>query len=213
MPLPAHWLARPADYAGTWQAMRDYTESRDAAAPDQIWLAEHASVYTLGQAGLPEHVLDARGIAVVRTDRGGQVTYHGPGQLLVYPLIDLRRAGLLVKGYVQALEQAVIDMLAGQGVAACRKPGAPGVYVAVAGGELAKIAALGIKIRQGCAYHGLALNVDMDLAPFAGINPCGYQGLQATDLAAHGVRLSLEQAAALLLPHVQRACRPGAAAG
>ncbi|MEI2415797.1 lipoyl(octanoyl) transferase LipB [Orrella sp. JC864] len=207
-PLRTHWLARPADYARTWRAMRDFTEARDAATPDQLWLAEHPPVYTLGQAGLPEHVLAAGDIPVVRTDRGGQVTYHGPGQLLLYPLVDLRRAGLLVKGYVHGLEQAVIDMLAGLGIAACRRPGAPGVYVRAPDGGLDKIAALGIKIRQGRAYHGLALNVAMDLAPFGGINPCGYAGLRATDMAAHGAPLTLEAAAEQLVPHVLRACAP-----
>lgn len=188
--------------------MRDFTDSRDAATPDEIWLAEHPPVYTLGQAALPRHVLDAGGIPVVRTDRGGQVTYHGPGQLLVYPLVDLRRAGLLVKEYVHALEQAVIDMLAGEGLAACRKPGAPGVYMTDAIGLHEKIAALGVKIRNGRAYHGVAVNVSMDLAPFGGINPCGYEGLRATDMAAHGAPLSLEAVAERLAPRVALACAP-----
>ena len=193
--------------------MRDFTETRDAGTPDEIWLAEHPPVYTLGQAGLPQHVLNPGGIPVVRTDRGGQVTYHGPGQLLVYPLVDLRRAGLLVKEYVHALEQAVIDMLSDEGLAASRKPGAPGVYMGGETGGFEKIAALGVKIRNGRAYHGVAVNVRMDLAPFLGINPCGYEGLRTTDMAAHGSRLSLDAVADRLAPRVAMACaaRPLAA--
>lgn len=191
------WLAGPADYLPVWQAMRDFTEARDAAARDEIWLVEHAPVYTLGQAGLAEHVLAPGDIPLVRTDRGGQVTYHGPGQAVAYGLIDLRRAGLFVKEYVSMLEDAVIHTLQDFGVGgACRKPGAPGVYVPDprGGAELAKIAALGIKVRNGRAYHGVALNVHMDLAPFLGINPCGYEGLPTVDMAACGVRITLVDA-------------------
>ncbi|MGE8687181.1 MAG: lipoyl(octanoyl) transferase LipB [Achromobacter sp.] len=184
------WLARPADYLSVWQDMQAYTNLRGADTPDEIWLCEHAPVYTLGQAGLPQHVLNPGNIPVVRCDRGGQVTYHGPGQVMAYALFDLRRADMYVKEYVTLLEGAVIDTLAQLGVAhACRKPGAPGVYVPdPEGGELAKIAALGIKIRNGRAYHGVSLNVSMDLAPFLGINPCGYQGLRTVDMASCGAR-------------------------
>lgn len=184
------WLARPADYLSVWQDMQAYTNLRGADTPDEIWLCEHAPVYTLGQAGLPQHVLNPGNIPVVRCDRGGQVTYHGPGQVMAYALFDLRRADMYVKEYVTLLEGAVIDTLAQLGVAhACRKPGAPGVYVPDPdGGELAKIAALGIKIRNGRAYHGVSLNVSMDLAPFLGINPCGYQGLRTVDMASCGAR-------------------------
>ncbi|WP_454692603.1 lipoyl(octanoyl) transferase LipB [Achromobacter aloeverae] len=185
------WLIRPADYETVWQGMRAFTEARTPATADEIWLCEHAPVYTLGQAGLPHHVLAPGAIPVVRTDRGGQVTYHGPGQVVAYVLADLRRAGLYVKEYVAFLEDAVIGLLADYGVQACRKPGAPGVYVPGADGELAKIAALGIKVRSGCTYHGVALNVDMDLRPFDGINPCGYANLATTDLAHCGVRADL----------------------
>ncbi|MBB5215478.1 lipoyl(octanoyl) transferase LipB [Parapusillimonas granuli] len=189
--IPYKWLPRPTPYLQAWQAMRDFTESRDEHTPDEIWLAEHAPVYTLGQAGKPEHVLNHGDIEIVRCDRGGQVTYHGPGQVVAYCLVDLRRMKLFVKEYVALLEDVLIDLLAGMGVrGACRKPGAPGVYVPLggsAGGELAKIAALGIKVRNGCAYHGLALNVDMDLAPFLGINPCGYEGLKTVDLRSRGI--------------------------
>ena len=186
------WLHSPAPYESVWQAMRDYTQVRHADSPDIIWLVEHAPVYTLGQAGKPEHVLNPGNIPLVKCDRGGQVTYHGPGQVVVYPLLDLRRYKLFVRDYVQLLEDVAIDTLYTLGITeACRKPGAPGVYVPQVNGELAKIAALGIKIRNGCAYHGLAMNVDMDLSPFLGINPCGYEGLVTTDLRSCGVRASV----------------------
>jgi len=161
--------------------MRAFTAARDAATADELWLLEHQPVFTLGLAGKAEHLLDAGAIPVVRCDRGGQVTYHGPGQVVLYTLIDLRRAGLTVRALVAALEQAVIDCVAESGVQAERRAGAPGVY---AGG--AKLAALGLRVRGGCSYHGLALNVDMDLAPFARINPCGYAGLAVTDLRRLG---------------------------
>lgn len=193
------WLNSPAPYLSVWQAMRDYTQVRHADSPDVIWLVEHAPVYTLGQAGKPEHVLNPGNIPLVQCDRGGQVTYHGPGQVVVYPLLDLRRYKLFVRDYVQLLEDVAIDTLCTLGIAeACRKPGAPGVYVPQANGELAKIAALGIKIRNGCAYHGLAVNVDMDLSPFLGINPCGYEGLVTTDLRSYGVRASVINVGELL---------------
>ncbi|MFY0477680.1 lipoyl(octanoyl) transferase LipB [Achromobacter marplatensis] len=184
------WLAGPADYLPVWQEMQAYTNQRSADTPDEIWLCEHAPVYTLGQAGLPQHVLNPGNIPIVHCDRGGQVTYHGPGQVMAYALFDLRRVDMYVKEYVNLLEGAVIDTLTQHGVVgACRKPGAPGVYVpAPDGGELAKIAALGIKIRNGRAYHGVSLNVAMDLSPFLGINPCGYEGLRTVDMAACGVR-------------------------
>lgn len=184
------WLAGPAEYLPVWQEMQAYTNQRGADTPDEIWLCEHAPVYTLGQAGLPQHLLNPGSIPIVHCDRGGQVTYHGPGQVMAYALFDLRRVDMYVKEYVNLLEGAVIDTLTQHGVGgACRKPGAPGVYVPDPdGGELAKIAALGIKIRNGRAYHGVSLNVAMDLAPFLGINPCGYEGLRTVDMAACGVR-------------------------
>lgn len=178
--------------------MHDFNEARTETTPDEIWLVEHAPVYTLGQAGRPEHVLNPGAIPVVRTNRGGQVTYHGPGQLVLYALVDLRRHHVFVREYVTILEEAVLDVLGELGLTqACRKPGAPGIYVpqtsllAPRGDRLAKIAALGIKVRRGCAYHGVALNVDMDLRPFLGINPCGHEGLQTVDLAACGVRTTV----------------------
>ena len=164
-------------YEPTWRAMQDFTARRDAATPDEIWLCEHPPVFTLGLAGKPEHLLRDIGIPVVKIDRGGQITYHGPGQVVAYLLLDLRRRKLGVRELVSRIEQAIIDLLAGYGLKAERLPGAPGVYV---GG--AKIAALGLRVKNGCCYHGLALNVAMDLAPFAAINPCGYAGMPVTQM-------------------------------
>ncbi|GAB2916307.1 lipoyl(octanoyl) transferase LipB [Paralcaligenes ginsengisoli] len=181
--------------------MQAFTEARDAQSADEIWLVEHSPVYTLGQAGKPEHILDSGSIPIVQSNRGGQVTYHGPGQVVAYCLVDLRRMGIYVKEYVEMLEDVVLGVLGELGVAgACRKPGAPGVYVPMAdkGGDLAKIAALGVKIRKGCAYHGIALNVAMDLSPFLGINPCGYEGLRTVDLSACGVDVPLGRVGDLL---------------
>jgi lipoyl(octanoyl) transferase len=205
------WLDRPAGYEPVWQAMQAFTAARTPATGDEIWLCEHEPVYTLGQAGKPEHVLNPGNIPVVRTDRGGQVTYHGPGQVVAYALVDLRRAGVYVKEYVAFLEDAVIATLAEYGIQGCRKAGAPGVYVPMPaqGGELAKIAALGIKIRSGCAYHGVALNVDMDLAPFLGINPCGYEDLATVDMAACGVSTTLQDAGERLAQRIARIGTPG----
>jgi lipoyl(octanoyl) transferase len=157
--------------------MRQFTDQRDAGTTDELWLLEHPPVFTLGQAARPEHILDAGEIPVVKTDRGGQVTYHGPGQLVAYLLLDLKRAGLGVKRLVNLLEQSVIDLLAAYGVIAAARPDAPGVYV-----DGAKIASVGLRVRQGCSYHGIALNLDLELEPFARINPCGYPGLSVTRL-------------------------------
>jgi lipoyl(octanoyl) transferase len=176
-------------YEPTWQAMQAFTAQRDSDTPDELWLLEHLPVYTQGQAGKPEHLIAATDIPVVPIDRGGQITYHGPGQLVAYLLVDLRRRGYGVRELVTRMEQAVIDLLAAEGVSAERQAGAPGVYVAGA-----KIAALGLRVRHGCTYHGLALNVDMDLGPFAAINPCGYAGLAVTQCRDLGVALSLPQA-------------------
>ncbi|HEU4590235.1 MAG TPA: lipoyl(octanoyl) transferase LipB [Steroidobacteraceae bacterium] len=182
-PHPAplvRWLGR-VEYEPTWREMQRITDTRDASTPDEIWLLEHPPVFTQGLNGNPSHVLAAGDIPVVQIDRGGQVTYHGPGQLVVYPLIDIRRAGLGVRDLVTALERAVIDYCASLGISAeCRK-NAPGVYFA---GK--KIASVGLRIRRGASYHGLAFNVNMDLEPFQRINPCGYAGLQMTQLAELG---------------------------
>ena len=194
-----------ADYVATWEAMRTFTEQRTATTPDELWVVEHAPVFTLGQAGKRDHLLQPGEIAVVASDRGGQVTYHGPGQVVVYVLIDLRRLGIYVKELVFRIEQAVVQTLAACGVDGRRVRGAPGVYVpwpaSRAVGELAglaKIAALGIKVTPGCSYHGVELNVAMDLAPFSRINPCGYAGLPTVDLATLGSTDSWQQVADLL---------------
>ena len=189
LPLPP--LAREADkrgdclvrdlgrqpYEPVWRAMQRFTDARDAQTTDELWLVEHDPVFTLGQAGKPEHVLMPGEIPVIHVDRGGQVTYHGPGQIVAYPLLDLRRLKLGVREYVQRIEQAVIDTLADWNIVAARRQGAPGVYV-----NDAKVAALGIRVRRGCSFHGLAFNIAMDLAPFRRINPCGYEGLQVTSM-------------------------------
>ncbi|GHB10815.1 lipoyl(octanoyl) transferase LipB [Salinicola rhizosphaerae] len=176
MLLECYRLGR-RDYLPIWQAMRDFTDTRDSQTPDQLWWVEHEPVFTQGRAGKAEHVLMPGDIPVVASDRGGQVTYHGPGQIVVYPLLDVRRAGLGVRELVSLLEESVIDALSQHGIEARARADAPGVYV---GDD--KIASLGLRIRRGCSFHGVALNVDMDLAPFARINPCGYAGLKMTQL-------------------------------
>ncbi|MEZ5515195.1 MAG: lipoyl(octanoyl) transferase LipB [Steroidobacteraceae bacterium] len=174
------WLGR-VDYEPTWRAMQRFTDERGSVTPDEIWLLEHPPVFTLGMNASAEHVLAPGDIPVIKIDRGGQVTYHGPGQLVVYPLIDLRRAGLGVRDLVTALEASVIEYVRGFGIQAVTKRGAPGVYV-----DGRKLASVGIRIRHGASYHGLALNVNMDLTPFQLINPCGYAGLEMTQLADLG---------------------------
>lgn len=183
-----------SDYGQTWQAMRHFTQQRDASTPDAIWCLQHPPIFTLGQGGRREHVLAPGSIPVLQVDRGGQVTYHGPGQLLVYVLLDLQRRRLAVRELVDRLEQSVIDALAAQGVRAERRPGAPGVYT---GGK--KVAALGLRVRRGCCYHGLAVNVDMDLEPFQRIHPCGYAGLEVTQLVDLGVHWSVAETAEQVL--------------
>ncbi|MGY6631338.1 MAG: lipoyl(octanoyl) transferase LipB [Wenzhouxiangella sp.] len=178
-PLRVRHLGR-RDYEPVWVAMRDFTDQRGADTPDELWLVEHPPVFTQGLAGKPEHLLNPGNIPVVQTDRGGQVTYHGPGQVVAYPLLDLKRSGLGVRCLVDRLEQAMIDVLADWKIDAVRRDGAPGVYV----GE-AKIGSIGLKIRHERSYHGLAFNVDMDLTPFALINPCGYAGLAMTRVVDH----------------------------
>jgi len=174
-------------YEPAWRAMQAFNASRDESTEDQLWLVEHPSVFTLGLAGRPEHVLDAGDIPVVATDRGGQVTYHGPGQAVAYTMLDLRRLRMGAKELVRRIEQAVIDTLAGYGIEGARRTGIPGVYV-----RGAKIAAIGLRIARGCSYHGVALNSDLDLAPFSRIDPCGYPGLASTRLVDHGVRDNME---------------------
>lgn len=205
-----------ADYQQLFDAMRAFTAQRTPDTPDEIWQVEHAPVYTLGQAGKPEHILNPHGIPVIKSNRGGQVTYHGPGQVVLYPLINLHRAHLFVREYVNVLEEAIIQTLTHFGVHnAQRAEGAPGVYVPLveahlrgkasyhspfssSQGELAKIAALGVKVSNGCTYHGLALNVNMDLSPFKGINPCGYAGLPTVDMRTMGVEVEWQEVADFL---------------
>ncbi len=181
-PLPITRHLGMVEYQPTFEAMKDFTAQRGPETPDEIWLLQHPPVYTLGLAGKPEHLLQRSNIPVVNIDRGGQITYHGPGQIVVYLLLDLKRLGIGVKELVRRMEQAIIDLLAGYGVHAARRDKAPGVYV----GE-AKIAALGLRIKNNCSYHGLCLNVDMDLTPYANINPCGYAGLAVTQTRDHGI--------------------------
>ena len=203
------------DYLPTYQTMQDFTAARDESTPDTLWICEHPAVYTQGLAGKSEHILNAGDIPVVQTNRGGQVTFHGPGQVVVYPLIDLKRAGYFVKEYVYRIEESVLKTLAHFGVTGHRVAGSPGIYVrmddpfshaALTGPlnladpfrGLGKIAALGIKVSRHCTYHGVALNVAMDLEPFSRINPCGYATLKTTDLSTIGVSASWQEAATLL---------------
>jgi lipoyl(octanoyl) transferase len=206
-PAPAELILRRlglVEYEPTWRAMQRFTDARDASTQDEIWLLEHPPVFTLGLAGKLEHVLAPGDIPIVRTDRGGQVTYHGPGQLVVYPLLDLKRLGFGVRELVMALENAVIGYAAALGIAARSRRDAPGVYV-----EGRKLASVGLRIRRGASYHGIALNVNMDLAPFRRINPCGYAGLEITQLAALGGPRSLADACGGLEPYLLAALRRG----
>jgi len=187
------------EYEPTWRAMQAFTSARTPDTPDEIWLTEHSPVYTLGLAGRREHLLRDNGIPAVKVDRGGQITYHGPGQLVVYLLCDLRRARIGVRAMVRSIEAAVVEWLDSLGISAYGKPSAPGVYVLASGVE-AKIAALGLRVRNGCTYHGLAVNVAMDLSPFADIDPCGYPGLAVTQLADLGVSSTVSEAGTGLAP-------------
>lgn len=187
------------DYEPTWRAMQAFTAARTPATPDEIWLTEHPPVYTLGLAGRGEHLLRDNGIPVIKVDRGGQITYHGPGQLVGYLLCDLKRSRLGVRAMVRSIEATVVEWLDSLGISAYGKPAAPGVYVLRSGVE-AKIAALGLRVRNGCTYHGLAVNVAMDLSPFADIDPCGYRGLAVTQLADFGVTTTVSAAGAALAP-------------
>lgn len=186
-----------ADYAGTYEAMRRFSAERGATTADELWVLEHPGVYTAGIAARAAHFPRTPGIPLVRADRGGQITYHGPGQAIVYTLVDLERRRLTVRGMVALIEDAVVGVLAARGLAAERKAGAPGVYV-----EGAKIAALGLRVRRGACYHGVALNVDMDLAPFADIDPCGYPGLAVTQTSAHGIEASARELGEVLASRI-----------
>ena len=199
------------DYIPLWREMQEFTDTRDESTADEIWFTEHPPVFTMGVNASEEHLLTPGDIPVVHIDRGGQVTFHGPGQLMIYPLIDLRRAGLGVRPLVTALEQSVVDFVAKYDVVAASRADAPGVYV----GET-KLASVGLRIRRGSSFHGMALNVDIDLEPFSRIHPCGYEELQMTDLNRLGIELKLENVSQKLLPHLLRhlgipAEAPGAA--
>ena len=186
-------------YEPVWRAMQRFTDVRDESTTDELWVVEHDPVFTLGQAGKPEHVLAAGDIPVIHVDRGGQVTYHGPGQIVVYPLLDLKRRKVGVREYVHRIEQALIDTLGEWNIQAERRDGAPGVYVADA-----KVAALGIRVRRGCTFHGLAFNIGMDLEPFHRINPCGYQGLLVTSMGDLGGPSGMEAVKPVLLAQLAR---------
>lgn len=192
------WRGRQ-DYVPLWREMQRFTDSRDDATQDEIWLVEHPPVFTMGLNASDEHLLAPGDIPVVQIDRGGQVTFHGPGQLMIYPLLDLRRANIGVRPLVTALEQSVVDLAADHDVAAAAKPDAPGVYV-----HEQKLASVGLRIRRGASFHGMALNVAIDLEPFSRINPCGYSELQMTDLNRLGIDLDLRQTADAFLPHFLR---------
>ncbi|HKR45799.1 MAG TPA: lipoyl(octanoyl) transferase LipB [Paraburkholderia sp.] len=208
-PIVVRWRGNEA-YQASFDAMREFTAARDASTPDEIWLVEHPPVFTLGQAGKTEHLLVANsGIPLVQIDRGGQITYHGPGQVVAYLLLDLRRRRLMVRELVTLIEDAVIETLAAYNLAGERKAGAPGIYVpegasgASAAHTGAKVAALGLKIRNGCSYHGVSLNVSMDLGPFLAINPCGYAGLETVDMATLGAAASWRDVAATLAKRLE----------
>lgn len=190
------------DYQRAWQDMKDFTEARDSTTADELWITEHAPVFTQGQNGRPEHLLDTGDIPVIQIDRGGQVTYHGPGQLVLYCLLNINRLGLGVRSLVTQIEVSIIEFLAGYGIEAVARKNAPGVYVGAA-----KIAALGLRIRKGCCYHGLCLNIDMDLSPFSGINPCGLKDQAVTQMVDFGISIEIEQAgrelAQLLIGNVE----------
>jgi lipoyl(octanoyl) transferase len=185
------------EYQPIFDAMKNFTAQRGPETPDEIWLLQHSPVYTQGLAGKPEHLLQTSDIPLVQIDRGGQITYHGPGQIVAYLLLDLKRLGMGVKVLVHCIEQALIDLLAGYGISAQRREKAPGVYV-----NNAKIAALGLRIKNNCSYHGLCLNVDMDITPYANINPCGYAGLQVTQTRDHGVAADAATLAEALAGHL-----------
>lgn len=183
------------EYLPTEAAMKQFTATRDADTPDELWLVEHPPVFTLGQAGLAEHLLHASAIPVIKTERGGQITYHGPGQVVLYMMLDLKRRGIMIREWVRRIEGAIILTLAHYGIDGMRVEGAPGIYIRQGAHEGAKIAALGLKVSRSCTYHGLSFNVDMDLTPFLHINPCGYAGLETVDMKTMGVHADYSEVA------------------
>jgi lipoyl(octanoyl) transferase len=200
--LRLRWLGLQ-DYESTWRAMREFTDTRGEDTPDELWLLEHPPVYTLGMNGDPKHLVQATDVPVIKTDRGGQITWHGPGQLIAYPLLDLKRRGLGIRSLVSALENAVIGLLKQYGIASAARRDAPGVYV-----DGRKIASVGLRVRRGCSYHGLSLNVNPDLSAFAAINPCGYAGLEVTSLVELGVETRPVEVAGALGGEIIKAMRP-----
>lgn len=206
MPPLCRRLPGAADYLATFEAMKQFTDSRTDSSPDELWLLQHPRVFTQGQAGRAEHVLAPGDIPVIQVDRGGQVTYHGPGQWVLYLLVDLRRHKLGVRQLVTLIEESLVELLAAYGIAAAPRADAPGVYV-----DGDKIAALGLRVRRGCSYHGLALNVNLDLEPFQRINPCGHEGLRVTSMAEQlpGVALDMEEVGERLLAVVSARLEPG----
>lgn len=209
-----NYLGR-SDYEQTWQTMKQFTHQRDANTVDELWITEHAPVFTQGLNGKPEHILQTTDIPVVQIDRGGQVTYHGPGQLVLYCLLNIQRLGFGVRALVSTIEQSIVELLARYDIEAFSRRDAPGVYVNLtstgnnqaSAGQMAKIAALGLRIRKGCCYHGLSLNINMDLEPFSNINPCGFEGLAVTQMADLNASITVEQAgrelAAILSRNIQ----------
>lgn len=197
-PLIIRWLDQQ-EYTSCWQAMKQFTDDRHADTPDEIWLLEHKPVFTQGQNGKAEHVLNPGDIPIVQTDRGGQITYHGPGQLMVYTLIDLKRKKFTIRELVSKLEQAIVDFLAAQNIVAAAKREAPGVYI-----NDKKICSIGLRVRKGCAYHGIAFNINLDLSPFNRINPCGYAGLQMTQLADFDKTATVKQAGEQLIAYLKQ---------
>jgi lipoyl(octanoyl) transferase len=202
-----------SDYEQTWQAMKQFTDQRDTNTVDELWITEHAPIFTQGLNGKPEHILQTANIPVVQIDRGGQVTYHGPGQLVLYCLLNIQRLGFGVRALVSTIEQSIVELLAQYDIKAFARRDAPGVYVNLAStGQMAKIAALGLRIRKGCCYHGLSLNIDMDLEPFSNINPCGFEGLAVTQMTDLNASITVEQAgwalAAILTHNLHSLNRP-----
>ena len=191
------------NYILLWREMQDFTDNRDETTPDEIWFTEHPPVFTMGLNASDKHLLEPGDIPVVQVDRGGQVTYHGPGQLMIYPLIDLRRSKIGIRKLVTALELSVVDFVSEHGVSAAARADAPGVYV-----EDTKLASIGLRIRRGSSFHGMALNVDIDREPFQRINPCGYEQLEMTDLRRQGIDVGLEATSKKLLPHFLRHLGP-----
>lgn len=195
--LTIRQITLPVDYQDAWHAMRQFTDQRDEHTPDEAWLMSHPPVFTQGQAGKAEHILNPGSIPVVQSDRGGQVTYHGPGQLVIYTLIDLKRLSLTTRDFVRATERALIQYLADIGIAATARIDAPGIYV-----DARKLASIGLRVRRGRSYHGIALNVDMDLSPFNAINPCGFKGLEMTQISDHRPGITTTAVATAIGPHL-----------